>query len=75
MGSPVASQCGRAVYSDVHLSGVSDDSAFPAECNDPSIDNPPGHGVNEKALEFLFFDLSSCVQNDSQPPPPPNPAQ
>jgi hypothetical protein len=75
VGEPVASQCGRAVYSDVHLSGVSDDSVFPAECNDPSIDNPPGHSTNEKALEFLFFDLSSCVQNDSQPPPPPNPAQ
>jgi hypothetical protein len=75
VGSPVASQCGRAVYSDVHLSGVSTDATFPAECNDPGIDNPPGHAVNEKALEFLFFDLSSCVQNDSQPPPPPNPAQ
>jgi hypothetical protein len=75
VGTPTAQQCGRAVYSDVHLSGVSDDSTFPAECSDPSIDNPPGHAVNEKALEFLFFDLSSCVQNDSQPPPPPNPAQ
>jgi hypothetical protein len=75
VGQPVAQQCGRAVYSDVHLSGVSDDSTFPAECSDPSIDNPPGHAINEKALEFLFFDLSSCVQNDTQPPPPPNPAQ
>jgi hypothetical protein len=75
VGTPVAQQCGRAVYSDVHLSGVSDDSTFPAECSDPSIDNPPGHSINEKALEFLFFDLSSCVQNDSEPPPPPNPAQ
>jgi hypothetical protein len=68
---PVAQQCGRAVYSDVHLSGVSNDQAFPAECNNPSIDQPPGHTVNEKALEFLFFDLSSCVQNDTQPPTTP----
>ncbi|MGH7298369.1 MAG: hypothetical protein ACRELB_25745 [Polyangiaceae bacterium] len=75
VGEDATKQCGRAVYSDVHLSGVSDDQTFPAECSDPSIDNPPGHSVNEKALEFLFFDLSSCVQNDNQPPPPPNPAQ
>ena len=75
VGDPVASQCGRAVYSDVHLSGASNDAVFPAECNDPNIDTPPGHSINEKALEFLFFDLSSCVQNDSQPPAPPNPAQ
>ncbi len=71
VGQPVTSQCGRAVYSDVHLSGASNDQTFPAECNDPNIDNPPGHAVNEKALEFLFFDLSSCVQNDTMPPPPP----
>jgi hypothetical protein len=29
--------------------------------------------VNEHALEFLFFDLSSCVQDNTMPPivPPP----
>jgi hypothetical protein len=75
VGEPVAMQCGRAVYSDVHLSGSSDGMQFPTECSDPSIDSPPGHAVNEKALEFLFFDLSSCVQNDSNPPPPPPPVQ
>ena len=42
VGQPVTSQCGRAVYSDVHLSGVSDGSNFPAECNDPNIDSPSG---------------------------------
>jgi hypothetical protein len=75
VGLPASSQCGRAMYSDVHLSGVSDDSVFPLECDDPGIDDPPGHAVNERALEFLFFDLSSCVQNDLLPPLPPGTSQ
>jgi hypothetical protein len=69
VASPVATQCGRAVFSDVHLSGSSNDQAFPNECTSP---DPMGiHSTNEKALEFLFFDLSSCVQNDKAPPIPP----
>ncbi len=71
VGQPVTSQCGRAVFSDVHLSGTSNDSTFPSECSGQSS----SYEINEKALEFLFFDLSSCVQNDTQPPPPPPPVQ
>ncbi len=73
VGQPPAMQCGRAVYSDVHLSGTSDDSTFPDECAQADPDG--SHAINEKALEFLFFDLSSCVQDNSQPPPPPPPAK
>jgi hypothetical protein len=63
---PVAQQCGRAVYSDAHLSGTSDDSVFPNECVNP---DPGGaHAVNQKALEFVFFDLFGCVQDDTKPP-------
>jgi hypothetical protein len=64
-------QCGRAVFSDVHLSGASNDSTFPAEC--VGADPMGQYAHNEKALEFLFFDLSSCVQNDQKPPPLPPP--
>jgi hypothetical protein len=63
-------QCGRAVFSDVHLSGDSFGAGvFPASCMALS-----GHDVDEQALEFLFFDLSSCVQDDKSMPiqPPPN---
>ena len=65
---PATMQCGRAVFSDVHLSGVSDDSVFPHECLGADPDG--SHVLNERALEFLFFDLSSCVQDDSMPPMP-----
>ncbi len=68
---PTAKQCGRAVFSDVHLSGTSDDSVFPGECANADPDG--SHAVNQTALEFLFFDLSSCVQNNSVAPPPPPP--
>src|SRR6185436_6897461 len=61
-------QCGRAVFSDVHLSGSFAGGQFPSFCM------PNQHDVDEGALEFLFFDLSSCVQDDKSMPiqPPPN---
>jgi hypothetical protein len=68
IGTPVAGQCGRATFSDVHLSGISDQpGAFPAEC----AARPGTHGVDERALEFLFFDLVSCIQDDTQEPSSP----
>ncbi len=71
VGKPPTQQCGRAVFSDVHLSGSSDSSTFPNECL--SADPTGEYSTNEKALEFLFFDLSSCVQDNTKPPPPPPP--
>jgi hypothetical protein len=59
--------CGRAVFSDIHVGGQEDASSVPATCD--SADLTP----QEKALEFLFFDLSSCVRDDRQPPAPPTP--
>jgi hypothetical protein len=63
-----ATYCGRAVFSDLHVAG------------DPSTsDNqngaPPGGcasvdlSAQEKALEFMLFDLSSCVIPDTVQPP------
>jgi hypothetical protein len=68
VASAVKDQCGKAVFSDVHLSGTSNNEQFPAECMNPKIDTPPGHAINEEALLFLFFDLSSCVQSSGASP-------
>jgi hypothetical protein len=60
-------QCGRAVYSDLHLMGISAGGAsFPQGCPAPG-----GLSAQQKALEFMFFDLSGCVQADDTPPEPP----
>jgi hypothetical protein len=78
VGTDATTQCGRAIFSDVHVAGSGGEvgtgetvpaGTFPNYC--AANPNAANHAPNELALEFLFFDLSSCVQNDTQPPPPP----
>ncbi|HEY1955032.1 MAG TPA: carboxypeptidase-like regulatory domain-containing protein [Polyangiaceae bacterium] len=66
VGTNTQGQCGRAIFSDVHLAETPPADAFPTYC--PSDPNMSDHAPNELALEFLFFDLASCVQNDTQAP-------
>src|SRR4029078_367001 len=68
-----ANQCGRVTFTDVHVATGGDSShpdvGFPGGFP-RSLDMTP----HEKALEFMFFDLSSCVQIDDGQPHLPTPA-
>ncbi len=55
---PAAERCGRAVATDIHVGNGSLSSMT----------------EQEAALEFMFFDLASCVIDDALPPKAPGPS-
>jgi hypothetical protein len=70
VGQPVANQCGKVLYSDFHVvSTSSSELPFPLECTTGAMT------PQELALEFMFFDLSACIQQDTDPPKPPQQTQ
>jgi N-acetylneuraminic acid mutarotase len=66
LGVPSANQCGRVVFSDFHVEDRSasptKDKEYPTEC-DASLTMTP----QEKLLEFMMFDLASCITPDTIP--------
>ena len=55
-------QCGRVLFSDfhVHIGANAGHGPFPGECGPPSPLTP-----QEKVLEYMLFDLTSCIQPDT----------
>jgi hypothetical protein len=75
-------QCGRVVYSDLHVGAASGDyGQVPGTAEIPRGATTPSGCANnalspqEKALEFMLFDLSGCITPPDQGPggvmPPP----
>lgn len=70
IGAPEEEICGREVYTNLHVAAVTDSTeanslGFPASCGMQELT------AQEKAVAFMLFDLSSCVQNEDKPIKPP----
>jgi hypothetical protein len=82
VGADAGSTCGRVAYSDLHVAGGPGSTEEPNVAPDYPIGGattvPAGCAMRsltpqEKALEFIFFDLASCllpVGSSPIPPPP-----
>lgn len=54
--TPPALQCGRVLFSDFHVQDAQENGkVFPAQCDTKPMNS------QEKLLEFMIFDLGSCV--------------
>jgi hypothetical protein len=68
VGASSDAQCGKVLQSDFHAAAGSNmqQVPYPMECNGNPLT------PQEAALEFMLFDLSSCIQIETEPPTPPS---
>ncbi len=71
VGQPVDKQCGRTVFTDLHVSLGNPRLNFPNNCPKLADGGTPALTPQEKALLFLIMDLASCIGDDGKPPEPP----
>ena len=60
-----AEQCGRFVHTGIHVASGGNSGPFPSSCGTDPL------SPQEKAWEFLIFELSACALPDSVPPTAP----
>jgi hypothetical protein len=66
MAATPDAQCGRLVHTGIHISGGGEsEGPFPSSCETGALSG------QEKALEFLLFDLSACIIPYTSMPRPP----
>jgi hypothetical protein len=67
IAQPEPSQCGRVVFSDMHISAADiPGMPFPRGCVTQLL------SPQEMVLVYMLFDLVSCVESQQQPPQPPD---
>ncbi len=62
--------CGKVAFGDYHAGAqlMNANVSFPAQCGGGGDAGAPAMTANEKLMEFMFFDLMSCIQDDTQSP-------